>query len=218
MPSIVYWPLLMAGSYLLGSIPFAQVLARANGIDLRNVGTGNVGAGNLTRATGWPWGVAAAILDGLKGLIPVLIALGLGYGKGSAGLIGVMAVIGHNWSIFMKGRSGRGLAVSVGLLAALDPVLLVWTTGWSLAGWRIGGGVGGFLGWGLLPVVAATMGRSGTESFLLLGLSIVLMGRRMQGNADSPSGLRPAMRRAIFDTDPGGDDDFGHTADDLLTP
>ena len=132
-------------------------------------------------------------------------------------MVGLMAVIGHNWSIFMRGRSGRGLATSVGVLVVLDPVLLVWTTGWSVAGWKIGGGVAGFLGWGLLPVVSATMGRSANESLILLALSGVLMIRRMQGNPESRRGVRPAMRRAIFDTDPGGEE-FPHTADDLLTP
>ncbi len=216
-PWVLYWPLLLVGAYLLGSIPFAQVLARVRGIDLRYVGSGNVGAGNLTRVAGWPWGLAAGILDGLKGLFAVLIAKEMGFGIGAAGMVGLMAVIGHNWSIFMRGRSGRGLATSVGVLLALDPVLLVWTTGWSLAGRKIGGGVAGFLGWGLLPIVAVAMGRPVTESLLLLALSIVLMGRRMQGNPESPRGMRPAMRRAIFDTDPGGES-FPQSADDLLTP
>jgi acyl phosphate:glycerol-3-phosphate acyltransferase len=216
-PWVLYWPLLLVGAYLLGSIPFAQVLARVRGLDLRNVGTGNVGAGNLTRVAGWPWGLTAGVLDGLKGLFPVLIAQGMGFGNGAAGMVGLMAVIGHNWSVFMRGRSGRGLATSVGLLLALDPVLLVWTTGWSLAGRKFGGGVAGFLGWGLLPIVSTAMGRPATESILLLVLSIVLMVRRMQGNPDSQRGVRPAMRRAIFDTDPDGDA-FPQSADDLLTP
>ncbi|MGH8871965.1 MAG: glycerol-3-phosphate acyltransferase [Acidimicrobiia bacterium] len=216
-PWVLYWPLLLVGAYLLGSIPFAQVIGRVRGVDLRQVGSGNVGAGNLTRVTGWAWGGTAGILDGLKGLVPVLLAEAMGFGKGAAGMVGLMAVIGHNWSVFMRGRSGRGLAASVGLLLALDPVLLVWTTGWSLAGWKIGGGVAGFLGWGLLPIVSATMGRPATESILFLVLSLVLMGRRMQGNHDSPNGVRPAMRRAIFDTDPGGED-FPQSADDPLTP
>ncbi|HEX5695436.1 MAG TPA: glycerol-3-phosphate acyltransferase [Acidimicrobiia bacterium] len=213
----MYWPVLLVGAYLLGSIPFAQVIGRVRGIDLRQVGTGNVGAGNLTRVAGWPWGLAAGVCDGLKGLFPVLLVQNAGFGKGAAGMVGLMAVIGHNWSLFMRGRSGRGLATAAGMLAALDPVLLVWTTGWSVAGWKIGGGVAGFLGWGLLPIVAATMGRPPTESFVLLALSGVLMARRMQGNPDSPRGVRPAMRRAVFDTDPGGED-FPRTADDPLTP
>jgi glycerol-3-phosphate acyltransferase PlsY len=213
----LYWPLLLVGAYLLGSIPFAQVIARVRGIDLREVGTGNVGAGNLTRVAGWPWGTTAGVLDGLKGLFPVLIAQSAGYGKGAAGMVGLAAVIGHNWSIFMRGRSGRGLATSVGLLLGLDPVLLVWTTGWSVVGWKFGGGVGGFLGWGLLPIVSAAMGRPATESLVLLALALVLMFRRMQGNPESERGVRAAMRRAIFDTDPDGDE-FPHTADGPLTP
>jgi glycerol-3-phosphate acyltransferase PlsY len=214
---VLYWPLLLVGAYLLGSIPFAQVIARVKGIDLRLVGSGNVGAGNLTREAGWPWGMAAGILDGLKGLFPVLIAQNAGFGKGAAGMVGLAAVIGHNWSIFMRGRSGRGMATSVGMLLGLDPVLLVWTTGWSVVGWKFGGGFGGFMGWGLLPVVSATMGRPATESLVLLVLSLVLMGRRMQGNPESPRGMRPAMRRAIFDTD-ASDHDLPHTADGPLTP
>jgi glycerol-3-phosphate acyltransferase PlsY len=216
-PWVLYWPLLLVGAYLLGSIPFAQVFGRIRGVDLRYVGSGNVGAGNLTRVAGWPWGLAAGVCDGLKGLFPVLLAQNAGFGKGAAGMIGLMAVIGHNWSIFMRGRSGRGLATSVGVLVILDPVLLVWTTGWSVAGWKIGGGVAGFLGWGLLPIVSATMGRSANESLILLALSGVLMIRRMLGNPERRRGVRPAMRRAIFDTDPGGEE-FPHTADDLLTP
>ena len=63
---ILYWPLLLVGAYLLGSVPFAQLMARLKGVDLRAVGSGNVGAGNLTREVGAGWGVVAAILDGLK--------------------------------------------------------------------------------------------------------------------------------------------------------
>lgn len=216
-PWVLYWPLLLAGAYFLGAVPFAQVMARVRGMDLRNVGSGNVGAGNLTRNAGLLWGGTAAVLDGLKGLFPVLIAGWMGFSAGFAGMAGLAAVVGHNWSVFMRGRSGRGLATSVGVLLWLDPVLLVWTSGWSVAGWKIGGGVAGFLGWGLLPVVSASLGRPATESILFLVLSLVLMSRRMQGNPDSPRGMRPAFRRAIFDTDPGGDE-FPQSADDLLTP
>ena len=215
--SLVYWPLLLVAAYLLGSIPFAQVLARINGVDLREVGSGNIGAGNLTKTVGKGWGLAAGLLDGFKGLIPVLIAKEMGLGPGAAGLAGLAAVIGHNWSIFIRGRSGRGLATSVGVIMGLDPVLLVWTTGWAVAGWKIGGGVGGFLGWGLLPIVAIAMGRPPTEYLFLLLLSGVLMGRRIQGNPDSERGVRPSLRRAIFDSDPG-DHDFPQTVDEPLTP
>jgi glycerol-3-phosphate acyltransferase PlsY len=215
---ILYWPLLLLGAYLLGSVPFAQVLARVNGVDLRKTGTGNVGAGNLTREVGVAWGIAAAVLDGLKGLIPVWIARQAGLGLGAAGLAGLAAVIGHNWSIWLRGRSGRGLAPSVGLLVALDPVLMVWTTGWAVAGWKIGGGLGGFLGWGLLPIVSVSLGRPATESLLLALLAVLLIGRRMQGNHGDERGLEHAFRRAVYDKDKAPADEYPETADDPLAP
>ena len=210
------WPVLLVGAYLLGAIPFAQVMGRINGVDLREVGSGNVGAGNLTRQAGWQWGGLAAILDGLKGLIPVLVAKQMGLGPGAAGIAGIMAVVGHNWSIFLKGRSGRGLATSAGMMVGLDPVLLVWTGGWSLAGWKIGGGVAGFLGWGLLPIVSVALGRPATESLVLLLLAAVLMGRRMQGNPDDPRGMRVALMRAVYDRDPIMDELTGPAEDPLV--
>jgi len=198
---LIYWPFLLVGAYLLGAIPFAQLLARTRGVDLREVGTGNIGAGNLTGQLGWKYGVAAALLDAAKGFLPVIIARRMGLGPGAAGLAGLFAVVGHNWSIFMRGRAGRGLATSAGLLLALDPILLVWVGGWSLVGRKFGGGIGGFLGWGLLPVVSAAMGRPGTETFLLLLLTFVVMARRVQGNPESAVGIRPAMQRILYDTD-----------------
>ena len=214
---IVYWPLLLAGAYLLGSVPFAQVLARLNHVDLRTVGTGNVGAGNLTKEVGLFWGVVAAVLDGLKGLAPVLIARQAGLGLGAAGIAGVAAVIGHNWSIWMRGRAGRGLASSAGMLVALDPALIVWTAGWSVAGWRIGGGLAGFLGWGLLPIVAVALGRPPTESLVLVLLSAILIGRRVQGNEADQAGAAPSLRRAIFDRDVVADE-LGEGAEGPLIP
>ncbi len=214
---IVYWPLLLAGAYLLGSVPFAQVLARIKHVDLREVGTQNVGAGNLTREVGLSWGVAAAILDGLKGLLPVLLARQAGLGLGAAGIAGVTAVMGHNWSIWMRGRAGRGLATSAGMLVALDPAMIVWSAGWSVAGWRIGGGLAGFLGWGLLPIVAVALGRPPTESLVLLLLSAIVIGRRIQGNEADQPGAGPSLRRAVFDRDVVADE-LGEGAEGPLIP
>jgi acyl phosphate:glycerol-3-phosphate acyltransferase len=215
--SLVYWPVLMVAAYIVGAMPFAQILARFHGIDLREVGTGNVGAGNLRSHTNWGWGVVAGLLDAAKGFLPVFIAQRMGLGPGSAGLAGVAAVVGHNWSIFMRGRSGRGLAASAGLLLALNPVLLVWVGGWSLVGLRYGGGIGGFLGWGLLPIVSATMAEPATESLLLFALAILLMGRRVQGNRDSQPGVRPAMERVVYDTDRAADP-LPDASEEPLTP
>jgi len=213
---IVYWPLLLLGAYVLGSVPFAQVLARLNGVDLRHVGTGNVGAGNLTKTVGPGWGLAAGLLDGLKGLVPVLLCMRGGIGPGAAGLVGLSAVVGHNWSLFMRGRSGRGLATAFGVILAIHPPLAIWTTGWAMAGWKIGGGIAGFIGWGLLPIFSIALGTQASESVLVFLLSAVLIGRRMQGNPGDPMDRSSMMRRAIFDKDPVTNGS-GETADDPLT-
>jgi glycerol-3-phosphate acyltransferase PlsY len=201
----------------LGSIPFAQVLARVNNVDLRKVGSGNIGAGNLTRNVGLAWGIVAAVLDGLKGLVPVWLSLHSGLGPGAAGLVGVAAVVGHNWSIFMRGRSGRGMATSAGLILALNPALVIWTAGWSIAGWKIGSGLAGFVGWGLLPIVSIALGRPVTESLVILLLAAVLIGRRMQGNVGDDMHTAAMMRRAIHDKDAAAERS-GEAADDPLTP
>lgn len=213
---IVYWPLLLLGAYVLGSIPFAQVLARLRGVDLRHQGTGNVGAGNLTKMVGIWWGIAAGVLDGLKGLVPVLLCTRVGFGAGAAGLVGVSAVVGHNWSIFMRGRSGRGLATAFGLIVALHPPLAIWTTGWAIAGWKIGGGFAGFVGWGLLPIVAVALGGPATESLVILLLAALIVGRRMQGNPGDAMDRAAVMRRAVYDKDLVTDGS-GETADGPLT-
>jgi acyl phosphate:glycerol-3-phosphate acyltransferase len=209
--------LLPIAAYLLGAIPFAQLIARAHGIDLREVHTGNVGAGNLSRQLGLKWGLVAAALDCAKGFLPAFVALDLGMGPGAAGMIGIAAVIGHNWSIFMKGRSGRGLATSAGLLLAIDPILLIWVGVWAIGGWWMRGGIAGFMGWGLLPAVAVMLSRPPTETVMLLLLSVILMARRAQGNPDSERGFRPALQRILFDLDKVVDS-LPITVDDPLQP
>ncbi len=207
----------MLGAYLLGSIPFSQVFAKVNGVDLRSVGSQNVGAGNLKSQVGLPWAVAAGLLDGLKGTAPVLVALNMGLGPGASGLAGIAAVVGHNWSIFMRGRSGRGLATSAGILLGLDPILLVWTAGWAIAGWKIGGGLAGFLGWGLLPIVSVALEHPPTQSLMLALLAVIVIGRRMQGNPDSSRSTQAALKRALYDTDQVADE-VTEAAEDPLTP
>lgn len=191
----------VASSYLLGAVPFALLLGRMAGVDLRMVGSRNIGAGNLTRQTGLRYGIPAALLDGLKGLTPVLIARRLGLTESAAAACGMLAVVGHNWSIYLRGRAGRGLATAVGMLAGLAPSLLVWTGLWAVVGWWVGGGLAGFVGWGLLGPVALVSGRATVVVGAALTLSMVILVRRMQGNPDSPADLRSRLRRAVWDTD-----------------
>ncbi len=192
---------LVAAGYLLGAVPFALLLGALAGTDLRRVGSGNVGAGNLTRSVGLPYGVAAAVLDGLKGLAPVVAAGQLGFDTPVAAAGGVAAVIGHNWSVYLRSRSGRGLATSVGVLVGIAPGLLVWTGLWAVAGWVIGGGLAGFFGWGLLAPVAVFTGQPSLVVAVVLVLSLVVLIRRMQGNRGEPADRRSRLVRVVWDTD-----------------
>lgn len=110
-------------SYLIGSIPFAFLLAKWRGrVDLRTVGSKNVGARNLARQFGWGWGAFGALLDILKGALAIFIAGNLIF-QNPPGLYyaGAAAVAGHNWPIFLKFHGGKGLATAAGVVLALAP-------------------------------------------------------------------------------------------------
>lgn len=200
MPDLAISLGFVALGYLLGSIPFPLLIGRLKGVDLRQVGTGNVGAGNLTRNAGWPAGFAGAVLDGYKGILPFMVGPLAGVGPGTVGAAALAAVAGHNWSVFLGGHGGRGLATSTGVVLGLNPALAIWPAAWSIAGWKIGGGFAGFIGWGLLPVFAVIAGFSPVEVSVATGLSLMMMVRRAQGGESRDPGLDAMVRRVVFDS------------------
>ena len=118
----------VAFAYLLGSIPFGWLLARAAGLgDIRAIGSGNIGATNVLR-TGRK-GIAALTLalDAAKGAVAVLAAWSLA-GPAWALVAGVVAVIGHCTSIWMRGRGGKGVATGLGAIAAMVALIGVFFT------------------------------------------------------------------------------------------
>jgi glycerol-3-phosphate acyltransferase PlsY len=133
-------------AYLIGAIPFAQIIARAHGKDLRTIGSGNIGATNLARACGRRWGYACFALDVLKGLVPTAAArVAAGslledvatVGPSFLALwlaVGVAAILGHVFPIYLKFKGGKGVSTSFGVGLGLWPyftvgalvALLVW--------------------------------------------------------------------------------------------
>jgi glycerol-3-phosphate acyltransferase PlsY len=108
-------------AYLTGSVPFAFLLARRVGIDVRRSGSGNVGAANVLRTTGTWRGIAAMALDVAKGAAAVLLA---GSTTGGAGLVaasGAAAVVGHIYPVWLRFHGGKGVAVAAGVFAVLTP-------------------------------------------------------------------------------------------------
>ncbi len=120
--------------YLVGSIPFSYLAARmSDGIDLRHSGTGNLGAMNSYESTGKKWvGVVVFILDFLKGTAVALFARSFAYGIFAPVAAASLAVIiGHNHSVFMKFRGGRGLSAAAGALLQINPfALILWVVMW----------------------------------------------------------------------------------------
>jgi len=116
-------------SYLLGSVLFGPIIASARGIDLRKVGSGNVGATNMFRALGWKYGSLVLVLDAAKGAMPVLIALYFGLRGWEVVAVGMAAVIGHLLPIFSNFSGGKGVAVAVGVFLALNTISMLLALG-----------------------------------------------------------------------------------------
>ena len=111
-------------AYLVGSIPFAYLLSRHQGIDLRRTGSGNVGASNVLRTSGVRAAVLAMVLDGIKGTIAVLMAQVLSAGPVAAVAAACAAVVGHVYPIWLRFRGGKGVATAAGAFAVLAPEAL----------------------------------------------------------------------------------------------
>ena len=114
-------------SYLVGSIPTAYIFGRLiKGVDIRKFGSGNVGATNALRLLGRGWGITVLVLDILKGLLPVVIlAQAVGPKTGLAPetfctLVGISCICGHNWTLFLRFKGGKGVATTLGVVLGLS--------------------------------------------------------------------------------------------------
>lgn len=120
------WLLALVVAYLIGSIPTAYVVGRyLYGFDIRRRGSGNVGATNTLRTMGTIPGLVVLGVDALKGVLAVLLGQALG-GPVLVILAALMAIVGHNWSIFLELQGGRGVATTAGALLAMAPLALFW--------------------------------------------------------------------------------------------
>ena len=120
MPAVV-----ILTAYCIGSVPFAWLLARRFGAkDLRRIGSGNLGAANVLRASGVTPGVLVALLDVAKGVASVVIAMRLSASAWMGGIAGMAAIVGHVYPVWLRFRGGKGVATACGVFAVLTPLAL----------------------------------------------------------------------------------------------
>jgi len=126
----VFFPLAIIAAYLLGSIPFGLLIAKAHGKDLRSIGSGNIGATNVSRALGRKWAYFCFVLDVLKGLIPMLATMLIAEPDSVLTLwlwlaVGCAAILGHIFPIYIKFKGGKGVSTSFGVALGLWPYFTV---------------------------------------------------------------------------------------------
>ncbi len=206
------------GAYLFGAIPTAYLIARwLKGIDIRRHGSGNVGASNLSEHTSKWVGILLGGFDAIgKGTIPIVSANLLDQSLAVQAGVGLAAVVGHNWSPYLRFTGGRGIATTIGIMFAfvmwkevlLGLLLLGIVGSWWLkdtAFWT-------FVMIVTLPGMAYLFGQPVQVVNLFVALAVVLLVKRLTGNWDWPRGQESRMRifvnRLVWDRDVRRQDDW----------
>ena len=172
----------LVGAFLLGSIPFSLLIARRRGVDLRSVGSGNVGATNLARALGFAVGTVGFLLDAAKGAAAVLLPRVLSGPRPSPtvqALAAILAVLGHIFSPFLRFRGGKGVATGAGAFAVLAPQATLAAAvvfALTVATTRIVG-LGSVLASLTLPAAAGLLGADRSITVSALAVAVVVIAR-----------------------------------------
>ena len=204
--------LLVIGAYLLGSVPTAYLVAKwRRGIDIRHFGSGNVGAANIV-AAGSRWSsIIVIVFDLAKGFAPVYVAKEvIGLQQYQQVIVGLVAIAGHNWPVFLRFNGGRGILAALGVVFALAPwlalVLAVVAFAWLPFGQFAFGTLLALL---LLPILGwAVPGPFGVQRSLVLtlgfaGILLIAVIRRLTASRSStgvPAG-ELMVNRLLFDRD-----------------
>lgn len=204
--------IIMLLAYLFGSIPAGAWVARTYGVDIQKVGSGNTGATNILRTLGWGPALVVAFFDVFKGGIALLIARLFGLDGLQLGLVAVSAVLGHNYSIFLRFRGGKGVATSMGTTVVLDPLVglmilpigicVIWLTRYVSAGSMVGAVSG--------VIVAIALGRPLWEVVTLALLALLIFWthrenyRRLQAGNERRFGERVKPEAQATETSSAG--------------
>jgi len=185
--------------YALGAVPFGLVLTRAAGLgDVRNIGSGNIGATNVLRTGRKGLAAATLILDAAKGAAAVLLAAWIWPDQPQfPGIAAIGAFLGHLFPVWLRFRGGKGLATAGGIIAVLHwPSVLVGAAVWlaALALTRISS-VGGMAASIAVPVAAAVFGRFDL-AILFLGFALLILWKHRANIGRLVAGTEPKVGRA----------------------
>jgi len=201
--------LAVAYGYLLGSVSLAYLIGRlVKGTDLRQVGSGTLGSSNVWQSVGKAWVFPVGVFDLLgKGLTPVLFArylLDLGLEAQAAA--GFMAILGHNWPVFLRFHGGRGVTPTLGVLLALARVELALFVVVAVVGWRLtnSSAVWVLVATTLLPVWSLATGRPAAIVWLMVAILATMVIKRLVSNSPTISSIptrKLLWNRLIHDRD-----------------
>jgi len=205
--------LLIIGAYLFGSVPSAYLAAKwSRGIDIRQYGSGNIGASNILRTTSKWLAIPVTIFDIGKGVLVVWAAQLIGLGVMEQVVVGLAAIVGHNWSVFLRFQGGRGIFTSLGVILILSPVigLIMIVIAYSLALFRKLS-LGVLIALGSLPILSWFLSQPfgiedkltitlGYLAILLIALFRRLTAPRTSVTASVSTG-RLLVNRLLFDRD-----------------
>ncbi|HEY7410238.1 MAG TPA: glycerol-3-phosphate 1-O-acyltransferase PlsY [Vicinamibacteria bacterium] len=200
MPPALLHAAVAAAAYLVGSIPFSYLVARRRGVDVRAVGSGNVGATNVMRSVGTGAGALAFFLDFAKGAAASLLALAVAGQGVAAALAAVMAVIGHMYPVWLGFRGGKGVATGAGAFLPLLP----WATAAGLVAFAVVlaltryASLGSIAGATVLAVTAFLMGGAQPVARAAAGMALLIVWKhraniqRIAQGTESRVGSRPS--------------------------
>jgi glycerol-3-phosphate acyltransferase PlsY len=174
-------PALIILSFLIGSIPTGLLIAKTKGIDLRKVGSGNIGATNVLRAVSKEAALLTLLGDIGKGAIPVAIAKTLAMDTFDTGIIGISAILGHNFSLFLKFKGGKGVATSIGVLLIFSPYVALFTIMlWLLtAKWSRYSSLSALVAFGLLPLSIYMLDYSKDKIIIAIAITVLIFIRHI---------------------------------------
>jgi glycerol-3-phosphate acyltransferase PlsY len=151
-----YWPVLVA--YVVGATPFGFLAGKAKGIDIREHGSGNIGATNVLRVLGKPVGITVLVLDVMKGLVPVIVAKLVSDSSLVHIATAMAAILGHNYTFWLGFKGGKGIATTGGAILPIMP--------WAL--------IAAVLGWIIVLKVSRYVSLASIAAALIIPLTLVI--------------------------------------------